>query len=155
MAVAESLPVAFGKSQLAAGTALPTGGTVFISVPDDDKPAVVDLAQRLVALGFSLTCTEGTRTYLLRKGVSSTSQRKVREGSPHVAEAISAKGITMIICAVGFHDYADCAEIRRAARAANVPNFTTVEAARMAVAALEALAAGARSVVPLEQFARR
>lgn len=155
MAVAESLPVAFGKSQLAAGTALPSSGTVFISVPDDDKPAVVDLAQRLTALGFSLTCTRGTRDYLQKKGVSSTLQRKVREGAPHVAEAIAQKGIAMVICAVGFHDYADCAEIRRAARAVNVPNFTTVEAARMAVAALEAMAAGARSVVPLEKLLRR
>ena len=155
MAVAESLPVAFGKSQLAAGTALPTGGTVFISVPDDDKPAVVDLAQRLTALGFSLTCTRGTRDYLQRKGVSSTLQRKVREGAPHVAEAIGANEIAMIICAVGSTDYADCAEIRRAARTANVPNFTTVEAARMAVAALEAMAAGARGVVPLQQLTAR
>lgn len=154
MAVAESLAVAFGKSQLAAGTALPVSGTVFISVPDDDKPAVVDLAQRLSALGFTLTCTAGTGAYLQKKGVSSTPQRKVREGTPHVAEAIAAGSIAMVICAVGFHDYADCAEIRRAARVSGVPNFTTVEAARMAVAALEALAAGARGVVPLETFAR-
>ena len=61
----------------------------------------------------------------------------------------------MVICAVGFDDYSDGEEIRRSARVASVPNFTTVEAARMAVGALEAMAAGARSVVPLQAFARR
>lgn len=153
MAIAESLPVAFGKSQLAAGTALPTGGTAFISVPDDDKPAVVDLAQRLLALGFALTATRGTQAYLARKGVSAALVKKVRDGSPHVGEAIANKAITLVICAVGPEAYEDCAEIRRAARVANVPNFTTVEAARMAVGALEAQAAGAR-VIPLQAFAR-
>ena len=76
-------------------------------------------------------------------------------GSPHVAEAIRVKGIAMVICCVGFDDYADGQEIRQAARVAAVPNFTTVEAARMAVGALEAMAAGARGVVPLQAFARR
>ena len=155
MAVADSLAVAFGKSQLAAGTALPHSGMVFISVSDDDKPAVVDLAQRLIALGFSITCTRGTQAYLQRKGVTAGLSRKVKEGSPHVAEAIAAKQIAMVICTVGFGDYADGQQIRQAARSASVPNFTTVEAARMAVGALEAMAAGARSVVPLQAFARR
>jgi len=155
MAVAESLPVAFGKSQLAAGTALPSGGTVFISVPDADKPAVVDLAQRLIALGFSVTCTKGTQAYLQKKGVTSSLIRKVCDGSPHVADAVRAKEVSMVICAVSPEDFEDGQQIRQAARLAGVPNFTTVEAARMAVAALEAMAAVSRSVVPLEAFARR
>ncbi len=155
MAVAESLPVAFGKSQLAAGTALPSGGTVFISVPDQDKPAVVDLAQRLIALGFSVTCTKGTQAYLQRKGVTASLSRKVCDGSPHVADAVRAKDVSMVICAVSPEDFEDGQQIRQAARQASVPNFTTVEAARMAVAALEAMAAVSRSVVPLEAFARR
>ncbi|MBL8951493.1 MAG: ATP-grasp domain-containing protein [Myxococcaceae bacterium] len=155
MAVAETLPVAFGKSQLAAGTALPSTGTVFISVPDHDKPGVVDVANRLIALGFSVVSTKGTQAYLQRKGLTAGLVKKVRDGSPHVADAVRAKEISMVVCAVSPEDFDDGQLIRQAARQAAVPNFTTVEAARMAVSALEAMAAVSRNVVPLEAFARR
>ncbi|MBK7859344.1 MAG: ATP-grasp domain-containing protein [Archangiaceae bacterium] len=153
MAVARSLAVAFGKSQLAAGTALPETGTAFISVTQEEQPAVVDLAQRLTALGFSLACTEGTHVYLQKKGVASQQVRKVSEGSPHVAELIRNGDVSLVICTVGLSGYDDGQEIRSAARVMGVPNFTTVEAARLAVGALEERAACARSMVPLQAFA--
>jgi carbamoylphosphate synthase large subunit len=155
MAVAGSLAVAFGKSQLAAGTALPDSGTAFISVTKDEQPAMVDLAERLIALGFSLACTAGTHDYLARKAVTSKVVRKVSEGPPHVAELIRSGGVALVICTVGLGGYDDGQEIRAAARARGVPNFTTVEAARLAVGALEERAACARSMTPLQAFARR
>jgi carbamoylphosphate synthase large subunit len=147
MAVADSLSIAFGKTQLAAGTALPRAGTAFISVQEEDRPAVVDLARRLAALGFGLACTGGTREYLEKKGIAS---RLVRDGTVH--ESISSRLVSLVICTVAFSDFQEGGEIRAAARAASVPNFTTVEAARLAVGALEAQAAGARPVVPLQAY---
>jgi carbamoyl-phosphate synthase large subunit len=148
MAVADSLSIAFGKTQLAAGTALPRAGTAFMSVQQEDRPAVVDLARRLAALGFGLACTAGTREYLEKKGVAS---RLLREDTVH--DAISSRAVSLVICTVAFSDYDQGQEIRSAARAAQVPSFTTVEAARMAVGALEAQAVGARPVVPLQAYA--
>ncbi len=64
MGLADDYPSAFAKSQLAAGVKLPRSGRVFISVKDDDKPAVVDLAQRLRTMGFELVATAArTRTW--------------------------------------------------------------------------------------------
>ena len=141
IAIADSLALAFGESQREAGTALPTSGRVFVSVPNDDKPAVVDLCKRLLGLGFSLCSTVGTQAYLAKKGVVAESVRKVREGGAHIAESISKREVSMVICAAGFGDYEDGQVIRRAARTTSVPHFTTVEAARMAVSAIEARAA--------------
>src|SRR5207237_4916081 len=68
MGLADDFPSAFAKAQLAAGVKLPREGRVFVSVKDDDKPAVVDLAKRVRALGFTVVATSGTHRYLKSKG---------------------------------------------------------------------------------------
>ena len=59
---------AFYKAELAAGTMLPTDGTVFLSLADTDKPAGLVVAQRLRELGLGIAATEGTADYLARFG---------------------------------------------------------------------------------------
>ncbi len=143
MAVAESLAAAFGKSQLAAGTALPKSGEVILAVHDDDKPAVVDLAKRLHALGFNVRASTGTLAYLATKGVAALALPTPLEGSAMAALIVTVAPGSMT---TGF-------ELRHAARLASAPTFTTVEAARLFVAALEARAASER-VMSLQSFAQ-
>jgi carbamoylphosphate synthase large subunit len=146
MAVADSLPAAFGKSQLAAGTALPTSGTVVVAAHDGDKPAMVDLALRLKALGFDLLATPGTRAYLAKKDVQA-------DALPALPVA---RDMAALICTSQVGAPASGYYLRRTAREGAVPTFTTVEAARLFVAALESRAASERvaalqSFVPLER----
>jgi carbamoyl-phosphate synthase large subunit len=153
MGLALTVEGAFMKSQLAAGTKLPRSGEVFLSVKDDDKPALVDLARRLIALGFTLVATEGTRSYLERKQIPSRTVRKVKEGSPHIVDGIRTGDVAMLFnTTAGKVEIADSFSIRREALVRGVPYFTTVEAARMAVAALEAQALGARSYQSVQEY---
>ena len=154
MGLSESVAVAFGKSQLAAGTALPRTGKVFLSVQDDDKPAVVDLGKRLKALGFTLLTTQGTHAYLASKRVESEQVSKVRDGGQHIGAQVRAGEVALLINTLdaGAQAGEDSAVLRREASARRVPCFTTVEAARLAVAALEAQAAGERQYRPLQDW---
>src|SRR5581483_11666649 len=70
MGVADNFGGAFAKAQLAAGQKLPTGGTVFISVTDHDKPMVADVGKRFVEMGFKLVATAGTADVLEAAGMT-------------------------------------------------------------------------------------
>src|SRR5438045_4510086 len=72
MGIDDSFPRAFAKAQIAAGNALPLQGRVFISVRDEDKPGMVDLARRLVNAGFEIVATSGTAGFLRGRGVPAT-----------------------------------------------------------------------------------
>jgi carbamoyl-phosphate synthase large subunit len=140
MGLAPDFASAFAKSQLAAGTRLPKSGKVFLSVKDEDKPAVVDLARRLRAMGFTLATTSGTGEYLAQKGIPTERVLKVTEGRPHVVDKIVDGEIALVInTTTGKQEIADSFSIRREALMHAVPYFTTVQAARMAVSAMEAL----------------
>ena len=89
--------LAFAKSQIAAGMRLPTGGTAFVSVKDADKPAVLPAIRRLKAMGFELLATGGTSEFLNRHRVANRRINKVREGRPHVVDAIKNGDIDLII----------------------------------------------------------
>lgn len=143
MGLARDFPSAFAKSQLAAGVRLPTSGKVFVSVKNDDKPAVVDLAKRLCKLGFTVVCTRGTHRYLGTKGVQTEEVSKVTEGRPHIVDKIVDGEIHLVInTTFGKQEIADSFSIRREALMHAVPYYTTVQAARMAVGAMEALRRG-------------
>ena len=88
---------AFLKSQIAAGNVLPQQGTVFLSVRDEDKGALTDVARRLRTLGFHLLATRGTAAALRRVGIMSETVNKVAQGSPHVVERIEEGGVQMVI----------------------------------------------------------
>jgi carbamoyl-phosphate synthase large subunit len=153
MGLARDFPSAFAKSELAAGVKLPRSGTVFISVKDDDKPAVVDLAKRLRALGFSLSATGGTHRYLTGKGIPNEAVRKVKEGRPHIVDRIVDGKVALVVnTTFGKQEIADSFSIRREALMQGVPYYTTVQAARMAVGALEALARGRLPVLALQDY---
>ncbi|CAM3800870.1 carbamoyl-phosphate synthase large subunit [Corallococcus sp. ZKHCc1 1396] len=153
MGIADDYASAFAKSQLAAGVKLPKAGRVFISVKDEDKPAVVDLAKRLRAMGFTLTSTSGTHGYLRTKGIESQLVQKVKEGRPNIVDKIVDGEIVLVInTTFGKQEISDSFSIRRESLMHSVPYYTTVQAARMAVGALESLKRSDLAVKPLQEY---
>ena len=153
MGLADDFPAAFATAQLASGVKLPTSGRVFMSVKDEDKPALVDLGRRLIALGFSLVATSGTHTYLKNKGVAAELVMKVTEGRPNIVDKILDGEIVLVInTTFGRQEISDSFSIRREALMHGLPYYTTVQAGRMAVASLEALARGPLGVRPLQDY---
>jgi carbamoyl-phosphate synthase large subunit len=128
-------------------------GKVFISVKDDDKPAVVDLARRLRALGYSIVSTSGTHRYLTNKGVPTELVLKVAEGRPNSVDKIVDGEINLVInTTFGRKEIADSFSIRRETLMHGIPYYTTVQAGRTAVEGLEALAKGDLGVKPLQDY---
>ena len=145
---------AFAKSQIGAGTRLPTGGTVFFSVKDGDKDLVVEPARALVALGFSLIATSGTARVLEAAGLKVSVINKVLEGRPHVVDALKNGEIHLVFNTTdGSQALADSSSIRRAALTLKVPYYTTMAGAKAATEAIGALKAGSLEVAPLQSFA--
>jgi carbamoyl-phosphate synthase large subunit len=135
MGVGKTFAEAFVKSQLAAGTRLPSSGTAFISVKQSDRPKAVDVARELLELGFKVVATKGTAGYLRDAGISSvTPVNKVTEGRPHIVDMIKNNEVTLVINTVDEKRQAvlDSRSIRTSALAAKVTIFTTIEGARAA-----------------------
>ena len=147
MGIDRDFPTAFAKSQEAAYGGMPTSGTVFISVADADKRAVILPAHRLQELGFELMATEGTAEILARNGIRVEVVEKYSEthgsGQPNVVDLINAGEIDMIVnTPSGGTARADGYEIRAAAVAADKALFTTMAVLGAAVSALGAMKDG-------------
>src|SRR5512143_454927 len=84
MGIDTTFGAAFAKAQVAAGTMMPNQGMAFVSVPDEDKAAILPVAKRLVACGFTLMATAGTAAFLESHGLRVQSVKKVQHGSPNV-----------------------------------------------------------------------
>ncbi|NFV80672.1 carbamoyl-phosphate synthase large subunit [Magnetospirillum aberrantis] len=154
MGLDKSFAMAFAKSQLGAGCTLPTQGTVFISVREGDKAAMVPLAKRLRTMGFGVMATEGTARTLREGGVDEvTVVNKVLEGRPHCVDALTNGQIQLVVNTTeGSQAVKDSFSIRRSALQYNIPHYTTVAGAGAAVDAIEALKRGALDVAPLQSY---
>ena len=140
MGISPRFSLAFAKSQLAAGTVLPTQGNIFVSVAERAKSSIVDLAGRLHKLGFTLLATEGTADVLTAGGVPSTPVKKIQEGHPNLLDFLSDGEVALVLNTPrGKGARTDEGQIRAAAVQAGVPCITTLEAATAAVMAMEAL----------------
>ena len=136
MGIDDSFGKAFYKAELAAGTVLPSQGTVFLSLADGDKPAGIVVAKRLRELGFGIVATPGTADYLGRFGyMVDTVVGKVSEGAKVTAVNLIASGdISFVInTPQGRGGRTDGEAIRKAANVHRVSSVTTVEAALAAV----------------------
>lgn len=144
---------AFIKSQLAAGTLLPSHGTVFISVKDKDKKAAFDLAHDLLAMGYAVVATRGTAFFLKGKGLDVDVINKVAEGRPHIVDAIKNGEIDLMFNTTeGKQSVADSYEIRRTALMEKIPYYTTLSGSRVAVQALRTLRSEGLEVSPLQFY---
>ena len=140
MGTARGFGLAYAKAELGAGEALPTGGTVFLSTHDRDKPALVPVARRLSELGFRLVATEGTARAMVEAGLAVEPILKVHEGRPNIEDAIRSGEIQLVInTPVGRQAAHDDKYLRRAAIDYAVPAVTTLAGARAAVEAIAAL----------------
>jgi carbamoyl-phosphate synthase large subunit len=153
MGVAATFGEAFAKAQLAAGQVLPTGGTVFFSVNDPDKPAAVELARRYVHLGFKIVATEGTANVLEKSGISVERVFKVKEGRPNCVDLIKGDRIQLIVNTPRGQDtFFDEKAIRRAAVMARIPTITTIAAAQAAAEGIHAMQRRHTTVYALQQL---
>jgi carbamoyl-phosphate synthase large subunit len=143
---------ALAKAMVAAGHALPTSGTVFVSVANRDKRAIVFPAKRLADLGFTLLATTGTAGVLRRAGIPVEAVPKVSESEDNVAELIRAGRIDLVInTPFGRGPRTDGYHIRTASAAAGVPCLTTMQGAFAAVRGIEALLEGATEPVSIQE----
>ena len=131
---------AFLKAQIGAGVALPTSGTVFISLREEDKPEILDAAKSLVDMGFEIVATVGTATFLGEHGISARQVKKVLEGKPNIEDAILNGEIALVLnTTAGAQSRKDSKSIRRTALIQKIPYFTTLSASRAAVKAIRAM----------------
>jgi carbamoyl-phosphate synthase large subunit len=156
MGVAPTLGTALARAQEATGAALPPGGTVFVSVANRDKRAIVLPARRLSELGFSMIATRGTAAVLSRAGIDVTPVHKRSEGSPNAPELIAAGRVDLVVnTPFGRGPRTDGYFIRTAAAAAGVPCITTLPGLTAAVQGIEALRAGGPPPAPLQELLAR
>jgi len=147
---------AFAKAQMGCGVTLPTEGTVFLSVRDSDKPALIEIAKKLHELGYGLLATRGTAGRLREAGLPVDVVNKVLEGQPHIVDAMINGTVHMMFNTTdGAQAIRDSLSLRRTALVNNIPYYTTVAGARAAVEAIPALQAGRLEATPLQHYLGR
>ncbi|HKJ11883.1 MAG TPA: carbamoyl-phosphate synthase large subunit [Ornithinimicrobium sp.] len=156
MGIDTDFGTAFAKSQLRAGSGLPTSGAVFVSVANRDKRSMIFPIKRLVDLGFEVLATAGTADVLRRNGIQSRQVRKHSQGrgpdgEPTVVDLISGGEVAMVVNTPSGRDArADGYAIRAATTSLDKPIITTVQQLGAAVLGIEAMRAGVSSVVSLQ-----
>ncbi|HIE43582.1 MAG TPA: carbamoyl-phosphate synthase large subunit, partial [Candidatus Omnitrophica bacterium] len=156
MGIDSSFGLAFMKSQIAAGMKIPSKGTVFISVKNQDKRAIVFIAKKLQDLGFSIAATRGTARILEQNDLAVTRVNKIHEGRPHIVDRIKNGEIQMIINTPGGKiTKKDERFIRSQAILYSIPLFTTVAGAQAIVNGIEAIRKSKMSVSPLQTYHSR
>ncbi|MBI2569523.1 MAG: carbamoyl-phosphate synthase large subunit [Candidatus Schekmanbacteria bacterium] len=147
-------PLAFSKAQTHGRFALPTSGTVFFSLRDEDKKAAVFLARKLYELGFAIRATRHTARVLREAGVPVQPVLKVSEGRPHGVDMMNEGQIQLVINTPGGRrSRLDSRDLRRTALLKDIPYFTTLQGASAAIGAIEALRQGKYSVCALQELA--
>ena len=140
MVSAADLATALAKAERAAGRPLPAGGSVFLSVRDDDKSVLPDVARSFAALGFRLHATAGTAVALRAAGLEVADVRKVSEpgDAPTVVDLIRRGRCDLVVNTPGdgAEPRSDGYLIREAALVARVPCITTIAAATAATRAI-------------------
>ena len=159
MGIDVDFPTAFAKSQAGAGSALPTSGTVFVSVADRDKPQLLLPVRRLSQLGFRILATSGTSDMLARHGIKAESVVKhsqATEGVRSIVDMITAGEVDVVVNtpSSGADARIDGYEIRAATTAADKPIFTTAAQLSAAIGSFEVVREGRFKVKPLQEHAQ-
>jgi carbamoyl-phosphate synthase large subunit len=153
MGIADDLGLAYAKSQMAAQPPLPSGGNVFVSVKDSDKPETVRLAAELIRLGFKLYATGGTAQALSSAQVPVKRLFKLAEGRPHALDMLKNGEIDLIInTPSGKVPRKDEIQIRSLAVAQRIPILTTTSGVEASIRAIKAIQAKGISVTPLQKY---
>jgi carbamoyl-phosphate synthase large subunit len=160
MGIDRDFGMAFAKSQMSIG-GLPDSGSIFVSIANRDKRAMIFPVKRLVDLGFTIVATSGTAEVLRRNGIESKVVRKIREretpapGEPTIVDLINDGEVAMVVnTPTGKSARADGYEIRAATTGADKPIITTVQELAAAVQGIEARRRGEITVKSLQDHAR-
>ncbi len=147
-----TFPRAFLKAQLGAGTILPEAGTVFVSIKDEDKGALlIEAAQILRALGFSLLATRGTADFLKAHDIPSDVVNKAYEGGRSIVDIIKDGGVQLVLNTTeGAQAVEDSRSMRAVTLADKIPYFTTLAASHAAAQAMRASREGELGVRSLQ-----
>ncbi|MFA5388828.1 MAG: carbamoyl-phosphate synthase large subunit [Candidatus Omnitrophota bacterium] len=139
MGIDYSFGVAFYKSQIAAGQALPKSGKVFISVKNQDKRNIAFIAKKLEDMGFEIVATKGTHKALVANNIKTEMVGKIGEGNAKILDYIKEGSIKLIInTPSGRTSQSDSRPIRNAAVMRGIPCVTTISGAQAAVSGIEA-----------------
>ncbi len=153
MGIDQDFGRAFAKAQLSANQKMPLAGTVFISMSDRDKQAIIPVAQDLIALGFKLIATSGTRQVLQEAGLEVELVFKLHEGRPHVLDWIKNERINLILnTPFGEEAQVDGRLIRRSALTYKIPMVTTIAGAKATAAAIRALQSDPLDVKSIQDY---
>ncbi len=153
MGIDATFAMAYAKGQIACGGALPTKGTVFISVRSADKQAVIPAAKMLAAAGFEIIATAGTYDVLSQEGVPATRIPKLAEGRPNIVDLIKNAKVQLVInTPTKKGPHTDEGKIRAMCVVHKIPIVTTITGAHAAAKAIGALQANDWSVLPLQSY---
>ncbi|KAB7610420.1 carbamoyl-phosphate synthase large subunit [Amylibacter sp. SFDW26] len=154
MGLDKSFERAFLKSQLGASTPLPSSGTVFISIKNSDKDTLIlEAAQILSGLGFTILATGGTSTWLADNGVQNTRVQKVYEGRPNIVDTLKDGGVDLIFNTTeGTQSLEDSRDIRSAALYDKIAYYTTAAASNAAAKAIRNMSEGEIEVMALQEY---
>lgn len=146
----------YAKAELAASQRLPRQGTVFVSMNDREKAAVVPAVKELMTLGFKVVATSGTRKTLKDHGLDVELVLKLHEGRPHVLDSIKNEQIQLIInTPTGQEAHEDDRLIRRTALMYKIPMITTIAGAKATAAAIRSMQAETLTVTALQDYIDR
>ena len=153
MGISDSFGSAFGKAQLAADNALPSSGTVLVTVNDTDKENVMPIARRFHEFGFQLVATAGTARYLAAHGIPVTQVLKVHEGRPNCMDLLVNGEIQLLInTPLGKGAQRDDYTLRQAAITHRVAYTTTLSAASAACDAILSMRSHPPAVMSLQEW---
>jgi carbamoyl-phosphate synthase large subunit len=137
MGISSTFGDSFARATIAAGSAFPKSGKIFISVNDNDKLSVIPIARDFREMGFDIIATDGTSKALRRNGIQAEMVYKVGEGRPNVVDGIKNGEIKMVIdTPLGQQSRYDEEAIGKAAIKKGIPLITTLSGASAAVRAL-------------------
>jgi carbamoyl-phosphate synthase large subunit len=153
MGIDADFGLAFAKAQIAASSSLPVKGTVFISVKDRDKSAVVPIAKALGDLKFNIVATQGTADFLNKNGITTKALKKIKEGSPNATDLLHDSELDLVInTPSGEKPRQDEIVIRSLAVSKGVPCVTTIEGAVASVLGIRAMKEKPMKVTSLQKY---
>ncbi len=151
MGIDEDFYLAYFKSQIGAGQKLNDIKNIFISVKNEDKQSISEIAKSFIENGYNLYTTKGTHDFLLKEGISSNLVNKVAEGSPHVVEYIKQNKIDLVINTTEKKQaIIDSFTIRRTTVDLNIPYYTNLRSAEILIKSLITLKNKPISVKPIQ-----
>jgi carbamoyl-phosphate synthase large subunit len=138
---------------LAAGQQLPLSGTVFLSVRNEDKSALLEPAALFRDMGFKIIATQGTSAFLLEHGIENSKVNKVREGRPHIVDSIINGRVDLVVNTTSNKkEISESRSIRQNTIQFRIPYTTTIAAAKATALAIKSIIDGELGVKTIQEY---